>query len=556
MATGKPSSSSQFRHDHLNFFRSNSFSRWLLGWLVLFNLILISCGAGSTNSTNPISNPATVSVTVSPATSSVDQGDTIQFFATVGGSSNHAVTWSVQEGAAGGSISQSGQYNAPAAAMDVHVVATSVADPSKSFNALVTVKTVSVSMPATAGVKAGQQRQFTAVVAGTVVKDVNWTVEEGSAGGIVTADGLYTAPINGGPFHVTARSVADPSKAATAAVVLVYAGFRMLNTSTLAPRVYHTATLLPNGKVLIAGGLSIGVDGTFGLPVSSAELFDPATETFSGTGAMSAARASHTATLLNNGTVLVAGGLNATAEVYDPATGAFTQVGNMVAERGAHTASLLGDGRVLIAGGNQEGPDAFQIYPVATAEIYDPTTQTFTSVGDIPYKAAWHTASVLLDGRVLVAGGYGSSCPDPQDGTAIFDPASNSFSAGVSLPGGRAEHTATTLNDGRVLITGGAFDDFCGPGLIYDTAVVFDSATSSYSSEKKMREPRHGHSATLLLDGKVLVVDSLAELFDPATSSFAITGDPNVTWTGRLATRLADGRVLFTGSNAVAEIYE
>ena len=99
----------------------------------------------------------------------------------------------------------------------------------------------------------------------------------------------------------------------------------------------------------------------------------------------------------------------------------------------------------------------------------------------------------------------------------------------------------------RVLITGGTFDDICNlDGLIYDTAVVFDPATSSYSPEKKMREPRYGHSATLLLDGKVLVVGSTAELFDPATSSFVITGDPNVARPDRRATRLADGRVLQT----------
>jgi Galactose oxidase, central domain len=524
--------------------------------------ILSACGGGSTTSTNTPST-ASVSVSVSPAATSVDQGDTIQFSASVAGSSNHAVTWSVQEVAAGGSISQSGLYNAPAAAMNVHVVATSVADPNKSSSALVTVKAVSVSLPATSGVRPGRQQQFTAVVEGTVVKDVNWTVEEGSAGGIITADGVYTAPTSGGPFHVTARSVADPSKAATVAVVLTEHGFRMLNSSTLEPRVYHTATLLPSGKVLIAGGLSCDLDGCFGPRLSSAEIFNPATETFIATGSMSSARAGHTATLLNNGTVLVTGGVNpgdgtdATAEVYDPATGSFTQVGTMVERRDAHTASLLGDGRVLIAGGAQGGSNIFGTDPVATAEIFDPHTQSFSRVGDMPNAAASHTASVLLDGTVLVVGGYGNVCPGTQKGVAIFDPTSNSFTAGVSLPGARAEHTATTLNDGRVLITGGGFEDDCNlAGFIYDTAVVFNPATSSYSSEKTMREPRYGHSATLLLDGKVLVVGSLAELFDPATSNFVITGDPNAPRAYSRATRLADGRVLFTGSTAVAEIYE
>jgi hypothetical protein len=524
--------------------------------LLLGLTLLLGCGGGSTSNTNNSSK--SVSVSVSPAATSVDQGDTIQFSASVSGSSDPAVTWSIQEGSAGGSISQTGLYTAPAAAMDVHVVATRVSDPRMSASALVRVKAVSVSMPSTAGVPRGRQRQFAAQVAGTVLKDVTWTVEEGTGGGIITADGLYTAPTSGGPFHVTARSVADPSKAVTAAVVLIDAGFRMLHTSTLVPRISHTATLLPDGKVLIAGGRACDVRGCSFDRLSSAELFAPATETFSATGSMSFARAGHTATLLKNGTVLLTGGgdslsADKTAEIYDPATGGFTRVGDMATGRTEHTASLLGDGRVLIAGGSVD----VNGFGTKTAEIYDPATQTFSPAGDMPNDAASHTASVLLDGTVLVAGGWGNGCPGTQTAVAIFDPASNSFSPGVNLAAARAEHTATTLNDGRVLITGGYFGDSCNMyGGSYDTAVVFDPATSSYSPEQRMREPRAGHSATLLADGKVLVVGSTAELFDPATSSFALTGDPNVLRSDRRAVRLADGRVLFTGSKSVAEIYE
>lgn len=537
--------------------------------------MLSACGGGSKNATNdptppvPPPVPPVITVSVSPTTTSVDPGDTSQFSASVTGSSNQAVTWSIQEGTAGGSISQTGLYTAPASAMDVHVVATSVADPSKSSSARVTVNAVSVSMPATAGVPRGRQRQFTAVVAGTVVKDVTWTVEEGSGGGNITADGLYTAPMSGGPFHVTARLVADPSKAATSEVVLTDAGFRMLNTSTLVPRISHTATLLPDGKVLIVGGSKCDVNGCsrqsfpFDRLLSSAELYDPATETFSATGSMSIARAFHSATLLNNGTVLVIGGLNpeggsvATAEIYDPATGSFTRIGDMARARFEHTASLLADGRVLIAGGLEGDANDFGFFPTPTAEIYDPATQSFSPGGEMPQEAASHTASVLLDGTVLVAGGRGNTCPSEGAAVAIFNPASNRFRANVSLPERRAGHTATTLNDGRVLITGGGDPcDFSGFGTPSDTAVVFDPGTSSFSSEKAMRAPRSGHSATLLADGKVLVVGSTAELFDPATSSFAITGDPNVPRGDRRATRLADGRVLFTGSTSLAEIYE
>jgi len=524
--------------------------------------LLLGCGGEPTNNTN---NSTTVSLSVSPSSTLLDQGGTVQFSASVSGSSNPAVIWSIQEGSGGGSISETGLYTAPSGAMEVHVVATSLADPSKSFSALVTVSAVSVSLPSTAGVPRGRQRQFAVVVEGTVVKNVTWSVVEGT-GGTITADGVYTAPMSGGPFHVTARSVTDPSKAATAAVMLTDAGFRMLKSSTLEPRISHTATLLPNGKVLIAGGRSCDLDGCFGSRLSSAELFDPANETFSVTGSMSFARDSHTATLLNNGTVLVTGGGDpedgssaddyTSAEIYDPTTGSFTRVGRMTQGRTGHTASLLGDGRVLIAGGSVD-VNGFGLTPSKTAEIYDPATQTFSPTGDMPNEAASHTASVLLDGTVLVAGGYGGSCPDAQVGVAAFDPSSNSFIRGVNLTSAQAEHTATTLNDGRVLIAGGWFVDSCNfSSEMYDTAVVFDPATSSYSSKLPMREPRAGHSATLLTDGKVLVVGSSAELFDAVTSTFVITGDPNVPGRDRRATRLSDGRVLFTGSAAVAEIYE
>jgi N-acetylneuraminic acid mutarotase len=340
----------------------------------------------------------------------------------------------------------------------------------------------------------------------------------------------------------------------------------LLNSSTVEPRISPTATLLPNGKVLIAGGSWCKSSVCNGFdPLASAELFDPVTETFSATGSMSIARTGHTATLLNNGTVLVTGGVNAglgsdrTAEIYNPATGSFTRVGDMsdVNGRAQHTASLLVDGRVLLAGGAEGNVNDFGLFPTQTAEIYDPATQSFSPVGDMPKEAAFHTASVLLNGTVLVVGGDGNSCPNGAPGVALFDPASISFNASVSLPERRAKHTATTLTDGRVLITGGVDPcDSSGFPAAYATAVVFDPATMSYSSEKFMRELRSGHSATLLADGKVLVVGSTAELFEPATGSFAITGDPNVPGGGRRATRLSNGRVLFVGSGSIAEIYE
>ncbi len=527
----------------------------------LVGLALLSgCGGGNPQVTNYPPPSPQVSVTVSPSTASVDQGATKQFSAVVSGSSDQAVTWSIQEGSAGGSISRTGLYTAPAAAINVHVVAASVADPAHFSSAQVTVNTVTVSMTSASivGVARGRQRQFTAAVTGTVVRDVTWSIEEGAAGGTITADGVYTAPASGGPFHITARSVADPSKAATAAVILTEGGFRALSTPTLVPRANHTATLLPNGKVLIAGGNQN--DGHTYLSPSSAEVFDPLAETFSATGSMSIARAGHTATLLNNGTVLIAGGgfsNEVTAEIYDPKAGSFTRVGDMTAGRSWHTASLLNDGRVLIAGGFLQDGLCWDCTPLKTAEIYDPVTQTFSPAGDMPDARALHSASVLLDGKVMMAGGVGNGCPGTNNTVAVFDPSTNGFDAAVNLPRPRLGHTATVLDDGRVLITGGELWDYCDwNSSIYKTAVVFDPSSKSYSPEQLMAEPRRAHSATLLVNGKVLIVGAIAELFDPATSSFIQIGEPNVSGVGRRATRLLDGRVLFTGSTQVAEIYE
>jgi hypothetical protein len=540
--------------------------RGLAVLVAMLGLALLSgCGGHSTTTTNE-PPPPVISVSVSPDTRLVDQGASMQFSAAVSGSSNQAVTWSVQEGSVGGAISQTGLYSAPSVAMNVHVVARSVADSSKSATVLVAVSDVSVTMPSSTGVPRGRQRQFNAMVAGTVVKNVTWTIQEGIAGGTITTNGVYTAPMSGGPFHVTARSVADSSKSATSNVILVDGGFRVLKSAPLQARWSGTATLLSNGKVLIAGGELCEYDGFWGdvcggALLSSAELFDPATETFSKTGSMSTARRSHTATLLEDGTVLITGGVNssdlsdATAEIYDPATGGFTRVGDMADTLGrfAHTASLLKDGRVLITGGVQGEQSGFN-GSTQSAELYDPTNRTFSRAGDMPKEADLHTASVLLDGTVLIIGGEVNSCPVDQHVTT-FDPTRNDFSAGATLPKARAGHTATTLNDGRVLITGGA--DPCVSGTFWNTAVVFDPSTSSFSQEIVMNERRHpGHSATLLANGKVLIVEETAELFDPATSTFTVTGDPMIVYPGRIATRLADGRVLFTGITSFTEIYE
>ena len=216
-----------------------------------------------------------------------------------------------------------------------------------------------------------------------------------------------------------------------------------------------TATTLENGLVLVAGGERAG--GQDLVSTDTAELFDPATGTFTPTGSMSTSRTRHTATLLADGRVLVVGGWNAagwvklaSAEIYDPATGRWSTVGSMTAPRDSFSATRLADGRVLVAGGWEGGG----IGPDPTAEVFDPTTGTFTKTGSMHEPRGFHTATLLPDGRVLIVGGS-SSAPTPRQ-AELYDPGSGTFEQTAPLGTEREQQSATLLLDGRVLIAGGA----------------------------------------------------------------------------------------------------
>jgi len=217
------------------------------------------------------------------------------------------------------------------------------------------------------------------------------------------------------------------------------------------PRSGHTAVVLPNGRVLLAGG--VGTGWSF---LSSAELYDPRTGRFTRTGSLTAPRESHTATLLQNGKVLIAGGhrgrrpsvaIYASTEIYDPATGTFRTASNMMQRRHKHDAVLMADGRVLIVGGADER-DREGAY--RTAEIYNPATGFFTPAAEMHftrYKLNGTTVT-LSDGNVLVTCGAARA--------ELFEPARNTFEI---VPGefgsDRLFATATRLRDDRVLIAGG-----------------------------------------------------------------------------------------------------
>jgi hypothetical protein len=232
-----------------------------------------------------------------------------------------------------------------------------------------------------------------------------------------------------------------------------------------------TATLLQDGRVLVAGGWDDGVGGA----LSSAKIYDPTTGSWTVTASMKAERQGSMATLLPDGTVLVVGGTNGlgnkdknhgpldSAELYDPVSGSWTPTAPMSVPRYNATATLLADGKVLVAGG--DGADASGFRP--TAEIYDPATRAWTSTGSMVVARGQHTATLLLNGTVLVTGGDNGQFLASAE---LFDPASGTWSATPDMPEARAAHTATLLPDGSVLVAGGYHGQLPGPtsAFLYD----------------------------------------------------------------------------------------
>src|SRR5208282_2136710 len=242
--------------------------------------------------------------------------------------------------------------------------------------------------------------------------------------------------------------------------------------------------------------------------LASAELYNPASGTFTPTGSLHTARAYHTATLLNNGMVLIAGGSNggflASVELYNPATGTFTLTGSLNTTRYLHTATLLNDGTVLLAGGY--GPLSGTTYGYLTSvELYNPATGTFTLTGSLHTGRYWHTATLLNNGMVLVAGGYGSLGTNPVtygylSNAELYNPATGTFTLTGSLNAARFEHTATLLNNGTVLMVGGA-----GSNGYLANGELYDPATGTFTLTGSLNNARRLHTATLLNNGMVLM---------------------------------------------------
>ncbi|HZS60910.1 MAG TPA: kelch repeat-containing protein [Gemmatimonadaceae bacterium] len=317
-------------------------------------------------------------------------------------------------------------------------------------------------------------------------------------------------------------------------------------TQMHARRAIHSATRLADGRVLIAGGMIHNR-----AVLATAEVFDPSTGQFSGTGDMPEPRMSHSAILLKDGHVLLAGGYSGdghiyrSAVLYDPATGQFARTGDMVVPRAEASATLLPDGRVLVAG----GVDAPSEVATQSAEIYDPPTGRFSPTGNMSVARAYHVAAPLPDGRVLVAGGE----PDlghTLKSAEIYDMATGTFTSAGDMLEVRRKAAATTLADGRVLIVGGSDnDDWHAKSR---TAEIYDPATKAFHETGELHVPRFKlvHAVVTLDDGRVLVAGGGTgfEVYDPAHGTFTpVNAGLSAARYYSTATSLGDGRVLITG---------
>jgi hypothetical protein len=373
---------------------------------------------------------------------------------------------------------------------------------------------------------------------------------------------MSSAPLSA-QITIGAALVINNQEAPTGTVGAAYPPYQYTANNGVPPFVWSETPALTNGLTLGAQGVLSGTPtaagqfpitlkvtdamGGFGSLQTVVRVSAGVVASFTSTGSMKIARSGHAATLLLSGKVLVTGGGNGTAdptaELYDPATGTFSSTArNMTKARSRHTATLLNlgnpsapnDGKVLIVGSGD-----------TSAELYDPITSTFVATGSLNHARTSPTATLLNTGKVLIVGGSTSA----NDATAeLYDPASGTFSFTGNTTAVRSGHTATLLLDQSVLIAGGS-------GTA--TAELYDPTHGTFTPTGDMREPRSGHTATLLgtaanavQSGYVLIIgtDGSADLYDPSSRTFAgVGGVSTATGVGKTASLRGDGTVLAAG---------
>lgn len=509
---------------------------------------IISCGGGGHEQANPDPNPTPITtITLTPQNAKLGPGSSLQF-STAGSTDLGPFTWSVSP-VGGGSISQSGLYTAPLADGSYQIT---VASSSRSASTTITV----YHQPDASGFIFSPDPIRRGGTSSTILNFEFGTGILNPGNLSVTSGNTYSfSPLVNTLYTLTVSNLQGVITSSYGGVRVWDQGAYLPVGKLITPRAGHTATLLQSGKVLIAGGYTpTQVNGSGYL--DTAELYDPATKTFSTINSrMSVGRSGHSATLLNNGKVLIAGGwtnngiFTDSADLYDPSTNTFTPTGRMNIGRANHGSLLLPDGRVLLAGGLGE-----TLGGSISMEIYDPNQGTFQQTIDMRYQRSSAMLFLRPDGTVLIMGGttfdVNGEIYDPKNNTSVFltqDPPIKS--GAIPIPGGRVfsydfpnaqiinlstfsvnTYTYSSVSaatgdpvlayipSGKILI--------CG-GYQLREGGTFDLNYLGFNQVGPILFPRIYHTATTLLDGTILIVGgqqfdyagtciSDCELFDPS----------------------------------------
>jgi hypothetical protein len=483
--------------------------------------------------------------------------------ATIEGLSDPTVNWSVQEGASGGSVDAQGRYSAPSIPGTYHVVATSHATTSLAGTVTIQVQasgTTLVISPNASYLMTSGALTLVAKANGTATHEVSWDMTEGSTAGSVDPKGRYSAPATPGTYHVVATSLWDPSVQANATVVVEAGG--ALATLVL-PKPLHNleAVRLLDGRVLVAGGANTPVGTGQDQAVADAYFFDPATNAFTPAGTMTSTRQEHRGVLLPDGRVLISGGVLmlpytqplGTQEWFTPGTG-FATTGNLANARTRHDLASLPDGTLFVFGNPYFSQPVTEVFDPASGTatgnpepgisvpltgravsledgrvlvlgesnnggttasyLCDPVATTWTA---LPARGASRLGSEvvrLLDGRVLILGGASN---EPR--AELFDPTTSTFQWTGALFQNRDYCKATLLPNGTVLVTGGLH----GYGGIAQCE-LYDPVSGLFSTAGTLPKARFKHAATVLPNGKVLILGGA----EASGTSYGATGIDSV----------------------------
>lgn len=453
--------------------------------------------------------PITISSENPGPSASVVPGEVRPLTWSVSGASNPAVTLSTTWG----TLVPNGQgvatFTTPQSVGEAVVTIRSVEDPTVSYDIVVTAGPF--IQPGFQNITPGSSIPFRAACLGLANPNVTWSV---SGGGTIDAQGVFTSDGSTGFFIVTATTV-NPAGVAGIAYVNVNAALGYTNTFTTAgsmgtPRIHHALTRMQNNLALVSGGEAGGV------ALTSLEIYNPSGSFWTAPAAtLATPRSRHTATLLPNYKILILGGRNgagaplASAELYDPYLDSMTPVAaTLTTAREDHTATLMADGRVLIAGGR--GPAG----TLASLEIYNPATNTFSTVGtSMANPRVGHAAEVLLDGRVLLAGGSADGSDGNLSTTAnLYSPFTGALSAtSGNLPIGRRNMGAVLAPSGTLALFGGVW----APSVSLPDAggVSFNPTTGAFTSlTSTMSSSRNRPLALRLADGTALLAGGSTDL--------------------------------------------